>query len=83
MLTSIWSVLKQVDVALLIMGGVANGDVLRAYLGLLTQAKRDFDAIASCRGDAFFKQSVCIQPPPGGEPDCGTWRRGVRAGPSA
>ena len=27
--------------------------------------------------------AVCIQPPPGAEPDCGTWRRGVRAGPSA
>ena len=26
---------------------------------------------------------VCIQPPPGGEPDCGAWRRGGRAGPSA
>ena len=29
------------------------------------------------------QRCVCIQPPPGGEPDCGTWRRGVRAGPSA
>ena len=29
------------------------------------------------------KAQVCIQPPPGGELDCGTWRRGGRAGQSA
>ena len=35
----------QLDAALPVKGGVANNDVLRSYLGLLTQSKSDFDAI--------------------------------------
>ena len=60
LLKSIWPVFKRVDAALPIKGGVANGDILRAYLGLLTQGKSDFDAIEAYRGDAFFKQALDI-----------------------
>ena len=35
----------RLDAALPVKGGVANSDVLRSYLGLLTQGKSDFDAI--------------------------------------
>lgn len=41
-------------------GCVANSDIARAYLGLLTQGKSDFDAVENFRGDAFFKQALGI-----------------------
>lgn len=52
--------LGRIDAALPVNGGVANSDVLRAYLGLLAQGKSDFDAIEGFRGDAFFKQALGI-----------------------
>ena len=39
LLKSILPVFRRVDAALPIKGGVANGDILRAYMGLLTQGK--------------------------------------------
>ena len=48
-------VLKRIDAALPLKGGVANSDIVRSYLGLLTQGKSDFDAVENFRGDAFFK----------------------------
>lgn len=53
-------VLARLDAAHPIKGGVANGDVLRSYLGLLTQGKSDFDAIENYRGDAFFKTALGV-----------------------
>ena len=53
-------VLGRLDAAHPIKGGVANGDVLRSYLGLLTQGKSDFDAIENYRGDTFFKTALGI-----------------------
>ena len=50
----------RLDAAMPIKGGVANSDVLRSYLGLLSQGKSDFDAIENFRGDAFFKQALGI-----------------------
>ena len=60
LLKSIWPVFRRVDAALPIKGGVANSDIVRSYLGLLTQGKSDFDAIEAYRGDAFFKQALEI-----------------------
>ena len=50
----------RLDAAMPVKGGVSNSDVLRSYLGLLSQGKSDFDAIENFRGDAFFKQSLGI-----------------------
>ena len=54
-------VFKQIDTALPVVGGVANSDIVRSYLGLLVQGKSDFDAIENFRGDAFFKQALSIK----------------------
>jgi hypothetical protein len=54
-------VFKQVDCALPVRNGVANSDILRSYVGLLTQGKSDFDAIENYRGEAFFKQALGIK----------------------
>ena len=56
-LKAVSPVLSRLDAALPIRGGVSNGDICRAYLGLLVQGKSDFDAIENFRGDAFFKQA--------------------------
>jgi len=53
-------VLKRLDQAMPVRCGVANSDILRAYLGLLVQGKSDFDAVENYRGDAFFKTSLGI-----------------------
>ena len=50
----------RLDAALPIKAGVANGDIVRSYLGLLVQGKSDYDAIENFRGDAFYKQALGI-----------------------
>ena len=40
------------------VGGIANSDILKSYLGLLVQGKNDFDAIEAFRGDSFFIRSL-------------------------
>ena len=60
MLQSMRPVLARIDAALPLKGGVANSDIVRTYLGLLTQGKSDFDAVENFRGDAFFKQALDI-----------------------
>ena len=53
---------KSLDRAVLIgKGGIANGDLLKSYLGLLVQGKHDFEAIEAFRGNDFFTQSLGIQ----------------------
>jgi Transposase DDE domain group 1 len=59
-LNALQPLLRRLDAALPVKGGVANSDVLRSYLGLLVQGKSDFDAIENLRGDAFFKQALGI-----------------------
>ena len=42
------------------VGGIANSDILKSYLGLLVQGKNDFDAIEAFRADDFYKRSLGI-----------------------
>ena len=49
-----------VNAAVPVRTGVACSDIVRSYLGLLVQGKRDFDAIENHRGDKFFKQALGI-----------------------
>ena len=60
-LKALQPVLGRLDAAHPIKGGVANGDVVRSYLGLLTQGKSDFDAIENYRGHSFFKTALGIK----------------------
>ena len=60
MLQAMRPVLARIDAALPLKGGVVNSDIVRSYLGLLTQGKSDFDAVENFRGDAFFKQALNI-----------------------
>ena len=60
MLEAMRPALTRIDTALPLKGGVANSDIVRSYLGLLTQGKSDFDAVENFRGDAFFKQALNI-----------------------
>jgi hypothetical protein len=42
------------------IGGIASSDILKSYLGLLVQAKNDFDAIEAFSGDDFYKRALGI-----------------------
>ncbi len=42
------------------VGGIANSDILKSYLGLLVQGKNDFDAIEEFRGDEFFIRALDV-----------------------
>ena len=53
------------------IGGIANSDILKSYLGLLVQGKNDFDAIEEFRGDDFFIRSLGV----GAVPSCSTLRQ--------
>ena len=53
------------------VGGIANSDILKSYLGLLVQGKNDFDAIEAFRGDSFFTQALGV----GVVPSCSTLRQ--------
>ena len=53
------------------VGGIANSDIFKSYLGLLVQGKNDFDAIAEFRGDSFFTRSLDV----GVVPSCSTLRQ--------
>lgn len=53
------------------IGGIANSDIVKSYLGLLVQGKNDFDAIEAFRGDDFYKRSLGI----GGVPSSPTMRQ--------
>ena len=58
MMKAMRPVLASIDTALPLRGGVDNSDIVRSYLGFLTQGKSDFDAVENFRGDAFFKQAL-------------------------
>lgn len=53
------------------VGGIANSDILKSYLGLLVQGKNDFDAIEEFRGDDFFTRALDV----GTVPSCSTLRQ--------
>ena len=53
------------------IGGIANSDILKSYLGLLVQGKNDFDAVEAFRGDDFFTRSLGV----GIVPSCSTLRQ--------
>jgi hypothetical protein len=53
-------VFKRLDQAMPVRNGVANSDIVRAYVGLLVQGKSDFDAVENYRGDTFFKTALGI-----------------------
>ena len=42
------------------IGGIANSDILKSYLGLLVQGKNDFDAVEEFRGDDFFTRALDV-----------------------
>lgn len=44
--------------------GIANIDLVRAYIGLLAQGKNDFEAMEAFRQDPFFKQALRIKQMP-------------------
>ncbi|MDZ7809621.1 MAG: hypothetical protein U5L11_04985 [Arhodomonas sp.] len=50
---------QQLDPAFPVRGtALPTSDVVKGYVGLLCQAKSDFEAIAAYRGDAFFTQAL-------------------------
>ena len=61
------------------IGGIANSDILKSYLGLLVQGKNDFDAIEAFRRDDFFKRSLGI----GAVPSSPTMRQRMNANAGA
>ena len=53
------------------LGGIANSDIVKSYLGLLVQGKNDFEAIERFREDGFFAQALGIK----NVPSCSTLRQ--------
>ena len=53
------------------VGGIANSDILKSYLGLLVQGKNDFEAVEEFRGDDFFTRALDV----GTGPSCSTLRQ--------
>lgn len=47
--------------------GIAHGDVVKSYLGLLCLGKSDFEAVEQVREDRFFKEALGIQRVPSAE----------------
>jgi hypothetical protein len=44
--------------------GIAHGDIVKAYLGLLCLGKSDFEAIENFRGDEYFQAALDIRKMP-------------------
>jgi hypothetical protein len=57
------------------IGGIANSDIVKSYLGLLVQGKNDFDAIEAFRADDFYKRALGI----GAVPSSPTMRQRMNA----
>jgi len=53
-----------IDPALPVRSGIATSDVMRAYVGLLTMGKSDFDAIENHRNDGFFQRALGLRAVP-------------------
>jgi len=52
------------DDAFPIQAGIANSDVLKSYIALLSLGKNDFDAIEDFRDNAFFKLALDVRQVP-------------------
>ena len=55
---------QAVDAALPVRGGIANADIVRAYVGLLSMGKSDFEAIENQRRDGFFQNALNLRAVP-------------------
>lgn len=53
-----------IDPVFPVRSGVPTSDVVRAYIGLLTLGKSDFDAIENQRQDGFFKRALGLRAVP-------------------
>ncbi len=47
-----------------VRGGIANSDILKCYLGLLTLGKNDFEAVEGFRGQRFVTQALGLRAAP-------------------
>ena len=55
------SILPQtVDHEVALRHGIAHGDILRAYIGMLCLGKSDYEALENFREDPFFAQALDI-----------------------
>ena len=45
-------------------GGIANSDILKCYLGLLTLGKNDFEAVEGFRSQRFVHQALGLRAVP-------------------
>jgi len=52
------------DPKLPVRSGIANSDVVRAYIGLLALGKSDFEAIENYRKDGFFRRALGLRAVP-------------------
>ena len=55
------SLTKAIDAALPKRHGTPTSDMIKTYLGLLSQGKNDFEAINNVRNDGFFRQALGLQ----------------------
>lgn len=53
-----------VDPAFSVRSGIANSDILKSYLGLLSLGKNDFEAIEGQRPDTFFARALGLRAVP-------------------
>lgn len=55
---------QAINPALPVGAGIANSDVLHAYVGLLSMGKSDFEAIENHRDDDFFLRALGVRAVP-------------------
>ena len=60
-----------VDPKFPVRSGVANSDLLKCYIAMLTLGKNDFEAVEAFRGDKFASKALGL----GGAPSCSTLRQ--------
>ena len=58
-----------------VLGGIANSDILKSYLGLLCKGKNDYEAVEAFRGDEFARHALGL----GGVPSIPTLRQRLDA----
>jgi len=54
------SITKTIDLALPKRHGTPTSDIIKAYIGIVSQGKNDFEAINGVRNDDFFHQAMGI-----------------------
>jgi len=58
------NVLAMIDPQYPVRGGIANSDILKCYLGLLTLGKNDFEAVEGFRSQRFAHQALGLRAVP-------------------